>query len=430
MKITVIGTGFVGVVSAAVFASLKNTVTGLDIDEAKVASLTQGKVPFFEPGLEELLISQQAEGRLTFTTNYIEAISEAELIIIAVGTPSDAHGHADLRFLYSAVDNLLPFLKDGAIVAIKSTVPPGTVSEIERHIKTKTTKPFSIAALPEFLREGTAVADTLKPDRVVVGADDPDAWEALKALHQPFGVPIIKVRPESAHMAKYSANAYLANRITFINQIADLCEKNEADIEEVIQAIGMDKRIGSHYWYPGFGYGGSCFPKDVRELAVYAQSKGEENNLFSKLHELNEERIPKLLDNYQKTVGSWKNKTVAVLGLSFKPHTNDMREAPSVKTIPYLLAAGAQVRAFDPQANDTAPFFIHDHPHLSYFPSLEAATQGVEIIMVLIEWPEIIEFDFSRVRNQTEEQWFIDARNQFAPTKVEAWGYNYLGIGR
>lgn len=430
MNITIIGTGFVGVVSAAVYASLNHQVIGLDVDEKKVQSLMQGKVPFFEPNLESLLLSQQAAGRLKFTTQYQLAISQADLIVIAVGTPSDKNGHADLKYLHSASDQIVPFLKSGAIVAVKSTVPPGTVNQVAERIKKQTSTKFYIAALPEFLREGTAVADTLKPDRVVIGADDPHVFEVLEELHKPFGAPIIKVKPESAHMAKYASNAYLATRIAFINQIADLCEKSEADIEEVISAIGLDKRIGSHYWYPGFGYGGSCFPKDVSELSAYAQAVGEKDNLFTKLHQLNTARIPKLLHNYGQLLGGWKNRRVAVLGLSFKPNTNDMREAPSVATIPYLLEQGAIVTAYDPQAIATAPLFIVNHPQLKYEADLSAATQNTEVIMALIEWPEITTFDFSQVRDASITQWFIDARNQFSPKIVSDWGYRYLGIGR
>lgn len=430
MRITIIGTGFVGVVSAAVYASLNHQVIGLDVDEKKVASLKQGKVPFYEPNLEGLLLTQQKTGNLKFTTNYNEAISGAELIIIAVGTPSDLEGHVDLKYLFSAVDNLTPHLQAEAIVAVKSTVPPGTLTKVEQRIKEQTSVPFYIAALPEFLREGTAVEDTLKPDRVVIGANEAHVFEALEKLHKPFGAPIIKVRPESAHLAKYSANAYLANRITFINQIADLAEKNGADIEEVITAIGLDKRIGSHYWYPGFGYGGSCFPKDVSELANYAEALGEKDNLFRKLHDLNKNRIPKLLTEYGKKMGGWEGRTVAVLGLSFKPHTNDMREAPSVRAIPFLLEARAKVQAFDPQAISTAPMFIKEHNKLSYHEKIETACDGASVVMALIEWPEIIHYNFSQVRDKKHEQWFIDARNQFSPALVEQWGFNYLGVGR
>jgi UDPglucose 6-dehydrogenase len=265
---------------------------------------------------------------------------------------------------------------------------------------------------------------------VVIGAEDEKVFAKLEELHAPLKALVIKVKPASAQMAKYAANSYLATRITFINQIADLCEKNNADIEEVIKAIGPDKRIGSHYWYPGFGYGGSCFPKDVSELAAYSRSVGESDNLFNKLHALNVDRIPNLMTQFGQEMGGWTGRQVAVLGLAFKPNTNDMREAPAIKTIEYLLANGTTVRAFDPQAIETAPYFIPNHEKLSYHPELVTAAQGADVIMALIEWPEITSFDFSKVRVAGTEQWFIDARNQFDSAQIEAWGFNYRGIGR
>lgn len=430
MNVTIIGTGFVGVVTAAVYASFGNQVIGLDIDEKKVASLKQGKVPFYEPDLEQLLVDQQAKGTLTFTTNYAEAISQAEIIMVAVGTPSGADGQADLKFVYASIDSLAPYLADGAIVVIKSTVPPGLLPKLDERIKPLTQVKYALASMPEFLREGTAVYDTLHPDRIVIGAEDEAVFTKLETLHAPLKAPMVRVKPASAQMAKYAANAFLATRITFINQIADLCEKNEADIQEVIAAISPDKRIGAHYWYPGFGYGGSCFPKDVSELAAYSRSVGEENNLFNKLDELNTNRIPELMTEIGQEIGSWEHRQVAVLGLSFKPNTNDMREAPSIKTIQHLLKNQAKVAAFDPQAVETAPYFLEAHPDLKYHTTVEAASQGADVIMALIEWPEITSFDFSQVRDQSKEQWFIDVRNQFDPAVVTGWGFNYRGIGR
>jgi len=430
MKVTVIGTGFVGVVSAAVFASLENTVIGLDIDEKKVSSLKQGEVPFFEPDLEKLLLSQQKLGHLSFTTNYATAIPTAEVIIIAVGTPSNEDGHADLSYLYASLDSLAEHIKDDVIIAVKSTVPPGTLMAVEKYLRQRTNKNFELASLPEFLREGSAVEDTLHPDRVVIGVDSEEAFQKLRTLHQPLTNTILKVKPSSAQMGKYSSNAYLATRITFINQIADLCEHNGADIEEVIAILGQDKRIGSHYWYPGLGYGGSCFPKDVRELARYSQEVGESNNIFNKIHELNEARIPKLLEEFGSKVGGWSGKKVAVLGLSFKPHTNDMREAPSVRIIPKLLAAGAHIVGFDPQALTSAPYFLKSHPQLEYSSDIAAAIAEADVVMALVEWPEIINFDFESVVYTKPQRLFIDARNQFEILALKKAGFKYQGIGR
>lgn len=430
MNVTIIGTGFVGVVTAAVYASFGNQVIGLDIDEKKVASLKEGHVPFYEPDLEKLLVDQQSTGNLTFTTDYAKAISDAEVIMIAVGTPSTPEGEADLKFVFASIDALAPHLKEGAIIVVKSTVPPGLLPKLDERIKPLTKTKYYLASMPEFLREGTAVYDTLNPDRVVIGATEPEVFAKLEELHAPLKAPMIRVKPASAQMAKYAANSYLATRITFINQIADLCEKNDADIQEVIESIGPDKRIGTHYWYPGFGYGGSCFPKDVSELAAYSRSVGEENNLFTKLHELNETRIPLLMKAFDKEIGGWSNKTVAVLGLAFKPNTNDMRESPAIKTIEFLLKANVRVKAYDPEALETAPHFIQPHNNLSYHQTVEEATQKADVILALIEWPQITGFDFSQVRAQDKEQWFIDARNQFTPAQVESWGFKYRGIGR
>lgn len=430
MNVCIIGTGFVGVVSSAVFASFGNKVIGLDIDQKKVEKLKQGIVPFFEPGLTELLLAQQKSGNLEFTVDYQHAISTADVIMIAVGTPSAADGQADLKFVFAAAESLAPHLKEGAIVAIKSTVPPGTLDKLTEKISPLTKVKYYTASLPEFLKEGSAVQDTLHPDRVVVGATDQTVFERLAELHSPLNAPIVKVSPASAQMAKYAANSYLATRITFINQIADLCEKNGADIQQVIAAISPDKRIGSHYWYPGFGYGGSCFPKDVKELAAYSRAVGEDSNLLNKINDINEERIEKLLNQFGTKIGGWENKKVAVLGLAFKPNTDDMREAPSVKVIPYLLAKQAVVVGFDPKAVPVVSYFIPENPNASYTTDINEAVRDSDVIIALIEWPEIVQFDFTPVRQANKKQWLIDARNQLNRNKLEQAGFEYLSIGR
>lgn len=433
MTIAIIGTGFVGAVTAAVYAHLGQTVIGLDIDENKIASLRQGKVPFFEPGLEELLKTEQAAGRLSFTTDYQEAIKEADIVVIAVGTPSSSEGQVNLEYVYASAEGMAPFLKPEAIVVVKSTVPPGTLDSVAEKIGAKTSTKFYMASVPEFLREGSAVKDTLNPDRVVIGTENQQVFEKLEQLHQPLGAPVIQVSPESAQMAKYSANAYLATRITFANQIADLCEHTGADIEEVIRAIGFDKRIGDHYWYPGFGYGGSCFPKDVKELAHYSKSVGMDQNLLVHLDRLNEERIPNLMSRYSETIGEWQGKKVAVLGLSFKPNTNDMREAPSTKVVPYLINAGAEVVGYDPKALAEAKrvFGASDkNDNLSFQSTITEAVKNADVIIALIEWSEITGYDYSSARVENKKQWFIDARNQFEPETIKNLGFEYLGVGR
>lgn len=433
MKVTVIGTGFVGVVSAAVFASFGNNVVGLDIDEKKVVSLRQGKVPFYEPGLEDLLQEQQANGNLQFSTDYAAAVTDADVVFVAVGTPSAPDGNADLTYVRLAVESAAPFLKAGAVLAVKSTVPPGTLDMLRPILDQRGAESAVLASLPEFLREGSAVQDTLKPDRVVIGCTDQTAQATLKKLHEPLNAPILFTKPESAQMGKYAANAYLATRITFINQIADLCEQNGADVQEVIEIIGHDKRIGQHYWYPGLGYGGSCFPKDVKELAAYSRSVGLGNNLFNKVNELNEDRLFEKLSLVEKIAGGWKGKRVAVLGLSFKPNTDDLREAPSTKVLPHLVHEGAMVTAYDPMATEAAQRWFVDLPSVLYAPSVEQALENADVVLALVEWKQITEFDFAAWKQQVgreKNMIFFDARNQFDLSGLVSAGWDVLAIGR
>ncbi len=429
MKIACIGTGFVGVVTSAVFAKLGHQVVGLDIDEAKIKSLSQGKVPFFEPDLEEILQETLASNNLSFTTSYQEAISQAEVVFIMVGTPSAPDGQADLKYVFAAAKDLAPYLQEKAIVVIKSTVPPGTNQKVAQIIQKLTSVQFTTASVPEFLKEGSAVHDTLHPDRVLIGATDPYTIEVLTKLHQPLTNKILVMKPESAQMAKYSANTYLAQRITFINQIANLCEKNGADVQEVIQGIGHDKRIGLHYWYPGLGYGGSCFPKDVKEIAAYSKSVGETDSLFIKIDELNENRIPRLMEKYNQLVGGFTGKTVAVLGLSFKPNTNDIREAPALKVIPWLIDHGAQVRATDPQAIEVAR--SHLPSQVTYFNDPYETAKTSHVLFHLIEWSDYSHLDFKRLAQLMHQPaYFIDTRNQYDPQLVQQHGFTYQGVGR
>lgn len=418
MKIACIGTGFVGVVTAAVFAKLGNTVVGLDIDEKKIASLQQGIVPFFEPDLQELLVETQKSGNLAFTSSYETAVKDADIVMIMVGTPSAPDGTADLKYVLSAAESAAPYLKAGAIVIVKSTVPPGTNNKVRTLIEAHTKVTFSLASVPEFLKEGTAVADTLHPDRIVIGATDPITIDVLKKLHEPLTKNVVVMRPESAQMAKYAANVYLASRITFANQMADLCELNGADVQEVLAGIGQDKRIGTHYWYPGLGYGGSCFPKDVKEIAAYARSVGETESIFIAVDDRNEKRIPRLLEKYDQLVGGFAGKTVGVLGLSFKPNTNDTRVAPALRVLPWLLEHGATVRTADPKvpADTTDPY---------------EAVKGANVVILLVEWDEYKTLDLAKLASLMQSpKYFFDTRNQYDPAKVTAAGLQYKGIGR
>lgn len=429
MKIACIGTGFVGVVTAAVFAKLGHTVVGLDIDEKKIVSLRGGHVPFFEPGLEDLLVETQKSGNLTFTTKYEEAIPDADIVMIMVGTPSSPDGTADLKYVSAAAESVGPHLKDGAIVIVKSTVPPGTNAKVRAILESKTKVSFDVASAPEFLKEGTAVYDTLHPDRAVIGAENEETIRVLTELHKPLTDNIVVMKAESAQMAKYAANVYLAMRITFANQIADLCEKNGADVNEVIRGIGADKRIGSHYWYPGLGYGGSCFPKDVKEIAAYARSVGEHESIFIAVDDRNEKRIPRLMEEYNTLVGGFAGKKVAILGLSFKPNTNDMRVAPSLSVIPWLIEHGASVSATDPKAIPEAKALLPTQ--VVFTGSVEDAVRGAHVVMLLIEWDEYKALDLKNLADSMQDpKYFFDTRNQYDPSEAKAAGMHYKGIGR
>ncbi len=431
MIITVVGTGFVGLVTAAVFASFGHKVYGLDVDESKIKQLKAGNIPFYEPQLEELLAETKKKQNLFFTTRYDEAVPQSDLILIAVGTPSSKTGGVDLSYVLSAIESMAPLLQNNTIVAIKSTVPPQALEKVVVALKKNSKVNYTLATLPEFLREGSAVSDTLHPARIVIGAEDDWTFSKLETLHQPFKAPIVRTKLASAQMAKYAANAYLATRITFINQIADLCEKNHADVQEVIAAIGFDPRIRSHYWYPGLGYGGSCFPKDVKELAYFSRQVGEAENLFNKIQELNEQRLPRLFDYFAQQVGGWSGKKVALLGLAFKPNTDDTREAPSTKLIPLLLQSGAIVAAFDPKATLKGTTIVKKTWQNSYSEehSVAESCDNADVIIIVTEWPEISSFNYGSVRTK-HGQFLIDTRNQLQPELVKIWGYQYLGIGR
>lgn len=429
MKIACIGTGFVGVVTAAVFAKLGHEVVGLDIDKAKIALLKEGRVPFFEPGLPELLKQTQAKGKLNFTTDYQEAVTGAEIIFIMVGTPSAPDGQADLKYVLAAAESLAPYLEEDTIIVIKSTVPPGTNAKIREAIEAQVEVKFDLASVPEFLKEGSAVEDTLHPDRVIIGSTNKETIAKLKGLHGPLTEKIITIKEESAQMAKYAANVFLAMRITFANQMADLCEQNGADVEEVLKGIGADKRIGDHYWYPGLGYGGSCFPKDVKEVAAYARSIGETDSIFIAVDDRNEARIPRLMRQYDKLVGGFADKKVAVLGLSFKPNTNDTRVAPALKVIPWLVDKGAQVIATDPEAIDEAKPLLPAQVEFVIDPY--AAISGTHVTFLLVEWPQFRELNLAKISDSMQSPKFlIDTRNLFDPDKARAAGLKYKGVGR
>jgi UDPglucose 6-dehydrogenase len=428
MQIAVIGTGFVGVITAAVFAKLGNTVVALDIDKEKIKLLKKGKIPFFEPNLEELVKENLKAGRLKFSTSYRDAITDAEVIFVCVGTPSSSDGRADLKYVFSAAESSAPYLKEEAIIVIKSTVPPSTNSKVQERIRKKTSVSFYTASVPEFLKEGSAVNDALNPERVIIGSKEKNVINKLLDLNKHLGKVQIVMSPQSAQITKYASNAYLASRIAFINEIANICEKTNADIEEVIKGLGSDKRIGSHYWYPGPGYGGSCFPKDVKELSAFASGVGEGDGLFSKIDQLNESRIPRLIEKFEKKVGGLNGKSIALIGLSFKPNTDDMREAPCIKFIPLLLKKGAKVIAFDPRTINQAKKIFSDK--ISYAKDVYDAANSADIILLLIEWDEFKHLNLKKLKKKMRGNIFIDTRNIYDANKVEVHGFKYIGIGR
>lgn len=429
MKIACIGTGFVGVVTTAVLAKLGHEVFGLDINKERIDSLKNGQVPFYEPDLAELLVETQKSGNLTFTTDYEQAVGGADIVMIMVGTPSAPDGQADLKYVYESSKSAAPHLKEGVIIIIKSTVPPGTNKIVSDLIYPLTSVSFDLASVPEFLREGTAVSDTLHPDRVLIGSTNKETIDALTKLHEPLSKNIIVMKPESAQMAKYAANVYLAMRITFANQMADLCQINGADVEEVLAGIGADSRIGTHYWYPGLGYGGSCFPKDVKEIAAYAKSIGESESIFIAVDKLNEQRIPKLMQEYDKIVGGFSGKQVAVLGLSFKKNTNDTRVSPALSVIPWLLERGATVTASDPQAVDEIKPLLPTE--VKYAEGPYEASKDTNVLILLVEWDEYLGLDLEKLASSMKEpKYFFDTRNQYKKEEVTAVGLKYQGVGR
>jgi UDPglucose 6-dehydrogenase len=426
-----IGTGYVGLVTGTCFAESGNDVTCLDVDQAKVDLLNKGGVPIYEPGLEELVRRNATAGRLTFTTRYEDAIPGAQCIFICVGTPQDDRGAADLKYVRAAAEHMAPHLRSGAIVICKSTVPVGTNRQVARWIQAKTETPFLIASNPEFLKEGAAIDDFTKPDRVVVGVDSADAADVLHELYKPFlrtEKPFLALGIESAEMVKYAANCMLATKISFINEMANICERVGADINEVRKGIGHDARIGFSFLFPGVGYGGSCFPKDVRALASLAAAHGVEPRILRTVDETNNEQkqvlFRKLHDHFG---GHLAGRTIAVWGLSFKPRTDDIREAPSLVLIRSLLQAGAKVRVHDPVAQENVRRELGNV--VTYCGHHYDACDGADALAIVTEWNEFRNPDFDYIKLKMKSPVIYDGRNLFDPRKMAARGFHYSGIG-
>jgi UDPglucose 6-dehydrogenase len=438
MRIAVVGTGYVGLVVGACFAETGNDVTCIDKDAAKVQSLRRGKIPIYEPGLAELVHRNVAERRLAFTLELADAVKKAEVVFIAVGTPTGEDGSADLQHVLGAAREIARAMNGYKVIVDKSTVPAGTSERVRETIRRETTHPFSVVSNPEFLKQGAAVEDFLKPDRVVIGATDPKAAEIMTDLYRPFtrtGAPIMVMDCASAEVCKYAANAMLATRISFMNEIANVCELFGADADKVRQAIASDKRIGPAFLFPGVGYGGSCFPKDVKAIIKFAADRKYRFKLLEAVEAVNERQKGRLLTkldaHFGKSATSKRallGRTVAVWGLSFKPRTDDMREAPAIPIINGLLARGAKVRAFDPEARDVARRIFGSRIH--YARHAYDALTDADALLVVTEWNEFREPDFKRMKKLMKQPAIFDGRNIYNPVQVRELGFTYVSIGR
>jgi UDPglucose 6-dehydrogenase len=432
MRIAVLGTGYVGLVTGTCFADSGNDVTCIDIDESKIEKLSQGKIPIYEPGLSELVVRNAAAGRLHFTTEANDAVRAASIVYLAVGTPSAADGAADLTALWNAAEQIAPHLGPEAVVVIKSTVPVGTNAELTRRLKAATGRDIDVASNPEFLKEGAAINDFTFPDRVVVGVRRAPVAEVLRELYSPFlrtDKPFLVMSPESAEMTKYVANALLSTKISFINEMSVLCEKLGADVNDVRRGIGHDQRIGFAFLFPGVGYGGSCFPKDVRALAMMARNLGIEPLMMDAVESVNRRQkqllIHKILAHFG---GQLRDKTVAVWGLSFKPRTDDIREAPALVLIDRLLEEGAAVRVHDPVAMDNVRDLYGER--LLYGAHPLDVLVGADALAINTEWTEFRNPDFAEMRRRMAAPLIFDGRNLYEPRTMAAAGFTYYSVGR
>ncbi|MEW5742466.1 MAG: UDP-glucose/GDP-mannose dehydrogenase family protein [Myxococcota bacterium] len=431
MRIAVIGTGYVGLVAGTCFADAGHQVTCVDIDAAKIAMLRRGEVPLYEPGLAELIEKNVREQRLAFTTDVREGVAQAAAIFIAVGTPGLATGEAEVRPVLEVAKAVGQALSGYAVVVNKSTVPVGTADRVRATIAAHTSHPFDVVSNPEFLKEGAAVEDFLKPDRVVIGTDSERARKVMEELYLPFfrrEARILFMDPRSAELTKYAANAMLATRISFMNDMAALCERLGADVEAVRKGLGSDSRIGSEFLYPGLGYGGSCFPKDVRALLATARDAGLELGLLAAVEATNERQKKSLVEKAVKHFGSLAGRRFAVWGLSFKPRTDDLREAPALALIEGLLSHGAQVCAFDPVALAAAK--RHFGERISFAALPYDALAGADALFLATEWNEFRAPDFDRMKALLKTPVIFDGRNVYSPTRLREAGFTWYGVGR
>lgn len=434
MKIAVVGTGYVGLVTGTCFAEVGNDVTCVDIDEAKVEQMRRGESPIYEPGLEELLQRNNKAGRLEFTTDLTSAVASAEVIFLALPTPPNEDGSADLSYVLGVAEQLGPLLKDYAVVVNKSTVPVGTAEQVRAAIAKNTDTDFDVVSNPEFLREGAAVKDFMKPNRIVVGTNSEKAQAVMTNLYNPFtsqGAPLIVMDERSAEITKYAANSFLAAKISFMNEIANLCNILGADVDSVRLGIGSDERIGSKFLFPGIGYGGSCFPKDVQALQKTASDNNYQLRVLDALIEVNERQKRLLFEKLKAYYeGELAGKTFALWGLAYKPDTDDVREAPSLYLIDDLLAAGAHVQAYDPQAMTNVQARYKDTPDLSFTAGAYEALDGADALLIVTEWQDFREPDFVLMTKKLKQPAVFDGRNIYKPTTMQEHGFYYESIGR
>ncbi|MBX2899433.1 MAG: UDP-glucose/GDP-mannose dehydrogenase family protein [Cyclobacteriaceae bacterium] len=432
MKIAVVGTGYVGLVTGTCFAETGNTVTCVDIDPEKVKSLSSGRITIYEPGLEQIFERNLNQGRLLFTTNLQEGIKDAQIIFLALPTPPGEDGSADLKYILGVANQLGSLLKSYTVVVDKSTVPVGTADLVRERIAAHAQVEFDVVSNPEFLREGVAVEDFMKPERVVIGTTSAKARKIMETLYAPFvrqGNPLVFMDERSAELTKYAANSFLATKISFMNEIANLCELVGADVDAVRKGIGTDSRIGKRFLFPGIGYGGSCFPKDVQALAKSSADVKYNFKILTAVMEVNAAQktilIPRIKDYYH---GNLKGKVFALWGLSFKPHTDDIREAPALYNIEELLAAGATIRAHDPESMENVKRLLGDRITFAKTP-YEAAT-GADAIFIATEWPEFRTPDFDKISTLVKSKVIFDGRNLYELQQMKELGYTYFSIGR
>jgi len=432
MRLAVIGSGYVGLVSGACFADFGHHVVCVDKDERKIAALKRGEIPIFEPGLHELVASNVEQGRLSFVTDIAAGVKDAEAVFIAVGTPSRrGDGHADLSYVYAAAREIAACLDGFTVIVTKSTVPVGTGDEVERIIRdARPDADFAVVSNPEFLREGAAIADFKRPDRIVVGVNDDRGRDVMSEIYQPLNLnrpPLFFVSRRTSELIKYAANAFLATKITFINEIADLCEKVDADVQDVARGIGLDNRIGSKFLHAGPGYGGSCFPKDTLALIKTGQDAGAPIRIVETVAAVNDQRKRAMARKVIAACGgSVRGKTIALFGLAFKPNTDDMRDAPSLAIVTALIDAGAKVRAFDPESMDQARPLM---PEVTFANDAYECAEGADALTIVTEWDQFRALDFPRLKRIMKGHAIIDLRNVYKGSDVRRRGFDYVGVG-